>query len=518
MISQELASVKETYGDRRRTQIVQLKHGDSKAALLTATDLAPSESVWIAISEDGLVGRLAEGKQPRPSGSDVPYWLFQANTRDVLYLVSDNGLAATVAVHALPPIEKPSEGALYSKLSALSQDDILAAAFTLPSSGTLPDDWYLLTVTRQGMLKKSQVLELPGLSAKPFAVVKVNDDDRLGWIRLTDGKQQLLLATGSGMAIRFSEDEIRPMGLVAAGVMGVKLQRSDEVVGVELLPVAGEVLLVSSDGRAKRVAQDQFPVQGRYGQGVIAWKLPSKTRLAGIAAGKGTLRVTLHLMKLSAKSMRLDEAPLQTRSARGQEVVELKAGDEVLGLTVPRELPRPLDSGSSDPGEKPAPRKRRPPEEENDGAAPAAARTRAARSAPAKPAAEKTPTGASRAKKASGTSAGSSTRSSSKATSKAASQPPAPRAGRKKPAVHRRPPRQNLVRNRPPKPPASLLQGAASRKIQPPHPYPPPNARQGNPNRDPTPRSSPCCRWMKLPLPVNANRDQAEMSRSKINH
>lgn len=340
LITQELGEIKVAYGDRRRTQIVNLAEGATKSTLLTATDLTPSEETWVVITEDGRVGRMAEGKSPRPSGTDVAYWQLQVNTRDILYLVSDIGEAGTVSVHALPVVEKPSEGTPFEKICALSQDDILAAAFTLPSEGELPDDWFVTTVSRQSMIKKSAISELPGLSAKPFTLVKINDDDRLGWVRLTNGSEQILMATQAGMAIRFSEEDVRPMGLVAAGVNGMKLAAGDEVIGVETLPADGEVFLLTSDARAKRVKIEQFPVQGRYGQGVIAWKLPTKIRLAGMTIGRGTTRVTIHLMKLAAKSMRLDEAPIQTRSARGQIVQELKTGDEVIGMTVPRDVLR----------------------------------------------------------------------------------------------------------------------------------------------------------------------------------
>lgn len=341
VIAQELEQLKEKYGDHRRTQIVRLEDGATKTSFLTATALTPSEDVWVSISENGLVGRVAEGKTPRPSGTDVAYWLLEVNTRDILYLVSENGEAATVAVHSLPVIERPSEGVFFAEICALTEDDILAAAFALPSQSELPEDWYVLTVSRQSMVKKTALSELPGLSARAFTLAKVNSGDRLGWVRITDGSQDILLATREGMAIRFSEEDVRPMGLVAAGVNGMKLQGKDEVIGAELLPCEGEVYLVTSDGRGKRVGPDQFPTQGRYGQGVIAWKLPAKSWLAGMTVGRGTTRITLHLMKLAAKSMRIDEAPLQSRSARGQVVQELKKGDEILGLTVPRSMPRP---------------------------------------------------------------------------------------------------------------------------------------------------------------------------------
>ena len=103
---------------------------------------------------------------------------------------------------------------------------------------------------------------MPGPTGKSFTIVKVNEDDQLGWVRLTDGKAEVLLATADGMAIRFSEDEVRPMGLVAAGVGGIKLGARDEVVGMELIPQKGEILLVASDGKAKRIEPAQFPSRG----------------------------------------------------------------------------------------------------------------------------------------------------------------------------------------------------------------------------------------------------------------
>ena len=127
--------------------------------------------------------------------------------------------------------------------------------------------------------------------------------------------------------------------------MSLKISKGDEVAGVELLPQPGDVFMAATDGSAKRVPVAQFPKQGRYGQGVLAWKLPGKGRVVGVAVGKGTARVTLHLSKLAPKMVRLDEAPLQTRAARGKTIQELKTGEQVLRLTVPWDLERPLQDG-----------------------------------------------------------------------------------------------------------------------------------------------------------------------------
>jgi DNA gyrase subunit A len=257
-------------------------------------------------------------------------------------LVCARGLAAAVAVHTLPEAEKLSDGNPFNKQSPLQADEIPVAAFSLPArKSALPEDSCLLTVTRGGMVKKSVVGELPGPSAQTFRLVNVNDGDSLGWAVLTDGKKEVLLATAQGMAIRFSEEEVRPMGLSAAGVNGIKLGVGDEVAGVQILPVTGEIFLVASDGKAKRVDQKDFPVQGRYGKGVIGWELPARIILAGLAAGRKNDILTLHLAKAAPKMTRLDAAPLRKRSAlRGEAVVEVKPGDAVLSVTEAWDLER----------------------------------------------------------------------------------------------------------------------------------------------------------------------------------
>jgi DNA gyrase/topoisomerase IV subunit A len=150
------------------------------------------------------------------------------------------------------------------------------------------------------------------------------------------------------MAIRFNEDEVRPMGLVAAGVNSIKLGVGDEVVGCEILPGDGDLFAIASDGKAKRMAIKDFPVQGRYGRGVILWDMPAGVKLAGLAFGKVNAIVTLHLLKAAAKQARLDEAPLRKRSAtRGEAVVDVKPGDSVIGLTTGWTFSRFIDANQS---------------------------------------------------------------------------------------------------------------------------------------------------------------------------
>jgi DNA gyrase subunit A len=332
--SDELLKVKAAYGDRRRTQIVSMKGRKAKKAPLTAAELVREQVLWIGMTADGMIARTRDDKPPRLSGSDAPKLLVKANATDTLYLVSARGLAAAVAVHTLPDAEKLADGNPFNKQSPLQVDEMPVAALALPArKSDLPEETCLLTVTRGGMLKKSAISELPGPSAQTFKLANVNDGDRLGWAVLTDGHKEILLATAQGMTIRFSEEEVRPMGLAAAGVNGIKLGVGDEVIGVQILPVEGELFLVASDGKAKRVEQKDFPSQGRYGKGVIGWELPPRVTLVGLAAGRKNDIVTLHLAKAAPKMSRLDAAPLRKRSAvRGEAVAEVKPGDIVEGL------------------------------------------------------------------------------------------------------------------------------------------------------------------------------------------
>lgn len=346
VVADELMKVKAAYADKRRTQIVNLKEGTKATHALTTSSVMPQQTVWIGVTEDGLVSRTADDKQPRHSGNDAPRFLVKASTTDTVYFVSKLGKAAAVAAHLIPETKKLSQGSAYFKVSPLQETDALAAVFALPANKSmLGEEVCVVTMTRFGMVKKSLISELPGPSSQTFTLVRVNEGDRLGWVGITDGKKkEILLATASGKAIRFKEDDVRPMGLVAAGVNAIKLEDKDEVVGMEIVPIEGDLFFVTNDGKAKRVDVKEFPVQGRYGKGVVAWDLSNKTTLAAIASGKANHVATIHLSKGSPKSTRLDEAALRKRAAsKGDLVVEVKEGESVLSVNVGWELGRFID-------------------------------------------------------------------------------------------------------------------------------------------------------------------------------
>ena len=337
VVAEELLKVKDQYGDRRRTQIINVSANGKATKTLTARDLLPEQKVWIGVTDEGLVSRTHDDKQPRQSGNDAPRWLVKASTTDTVYFVARSGRAAAVAAHILPQTDKLSQGTLFHRVTPLTENDSLAAVFALPArKDKLPEETCVITGTKLGLIKKSLVSELPGPSSQTFVLTRVNEGDRLIEVALTDNKtKDILLVTAHGMAIRFKEEEVRPMGLVAAGVNGLKLADKDEVVGMEILPAEGEIFLITSEGKAKRVEQKEFPIQGRYGRGVIAWDLSEKVKLVGVVVDKPNHMATIHLTKGAPKSTRLDEVAIRKRAAtKGDMVVEVKPGEEVVSVNV----------------------------------------------------------------------------------------------------------------------------------------------------------------------------------------
>ena len=332
-VEEELAAVKEKYNDKRRTQIVALKAGESAKELLTTSDLTPARPVWIGIMEDGTIGRAHDEVLPRLSGRAAPRWLLRATTHHTLYLASEDGRAAAVAVESVPEVEKFGDGVPLNKVSPLDANEPLAAVLALPPRSEWQGENYIATVSRLGMVKKSTIDEMPGPSTQRFVLAKVNPGDALGYVFLTNGSNDFLLVTAQGMAIRFSEAEVRAMGLVAAGVNGIKLAAADRVVGADRFGEGVETLAVNSQGKAWRVPASEFPTQGRYGQGVQLCKLEGGARLMGLLTGKKTQNGILHFKNAAAKAIRLDDIAAGKRQRTSQELAAVKTGDAALVLT-----------------------------------------------------------------------------------------------------------------------------------------------------------------------------------------
>jgi len=337
LLVEELARVKSTYSDRRRTLIVEARKGKGKkAALLTAGDLTPEKETWVVVTDDGLISRTPTARQPRLTGRSAPVLLISAGGRDTLYLFEAGGSGTAVAVHTLPECDDPKDGIPVARATPYTEgQQVVAGVAVPPERGQLSPEACVLLGSFSGMIKKTPLESLPGPSAKPFSAMNVAEGDVLGWARITRGHDEILLVSSAGQAIRFDEQDVRPMGLAAGGVMGMKLEGDAGVrlVGMDCLRAEADMLLVREDGQAKRVALTQFPLQGRYGKGVLAWKCAGGTPLAGAVLGQEEDRVAVHASRGAARSLRVGDAPRRTRGAAGKMLIEVKDTDRVVRVT-----------------------------------------------------------------------------------------------------------------------------------------------------------------------------------------
>ncbi len=328
VVETELKEIRAKYPDRRKTQIVNLKQGKAASDLLTVKDVTPVESVWVVMNSQGMIGKLSTDKPPRMSGRDAPVFALRTDSHQTLYLAGADGQTAAISIQSVPAIEEIGEGSHFSSISPLRTTELPASVFCLPAAANL-QELCVVTITRQGLIKKSLASDLKGAASDLFTLVKVNDGDELVDVLLVSDTAHYLVVTRMGMAIRFDGSDVRVMGLIAAGVNAIKLAAKDGVAGMVEIARKGDVVLVASNGLGWRIEPDGFPLQGRYGQGVIGCRLDAGIELIGAVFGKKNYQFTLHLKKAAAKTCRVDDIAYTRRAGKGEQLLQLSAADRV---------------------------------------------------------------------------------------------------------------------------------------------------------------------------------------------
>jgi DNA gyrase subunit A len=215
-----------------------------------------------------------------------------ADTRDDVAFFTASGLAATVPLHQLAG----DQNTAVNSLTGLPQDEKLVGALVLPLQiGEEDQPEPLITLaTRGGRIKRITLEDFGPARRGVVTAINVEEADELAWVAQSYGHSDVLLATRQGKAIRFSENDVRPMGLSAAGVLAVKLAKDDAVVGMDMVEEKSFVVLITEKGYAKRTAVSNYPTQKRYGGGVQAAKLTSRSgRVAAAALGTDSQSVVM---------------------------------------------------------------------------------------------------------------------------------------------------------------------------------------------------------------------------------
>jgi DNA gyrase subunit A len=339
VIKEELAELKAKYDTPRRTLIVdQAANGKP----ITAGELVPEEAVVVAVSQSGRVCRwpAEEGLEPARGKQDDPLVIaVPTHTRDTLYLFTVNGRALIVPVHQIPAGSTPGDGPSLSEFASGPLQPVVAG---LALSDTDEPTGYLCLVSRQGRIKRVALTDLAAVRGNETTVMGLDRGDTMLTTFAAPGKGELILVSAQGQAIRFAEEEVRPMGLPATGVLGLKLAaKKDEVVGAGLVKARGDLVVVTQTGLGKRTALSEFPKQGRYGQGVIAFKLATKDAVAAAVTVNVSDRVMLVSQKGNNKTVFAKSLPKLGRAQKGRELIAIRGKDQVARLVL-------LEAGDKD--------------------------------------------------------------------------------------------------------------------------------------------------------------------------
>jgi DNA gyrase subunit A len=345
VIKDELDDLVKRYGDDRKTRIQADVNRE-----LTAEDLVAREDVVVTLSQRGYIKRQPIGtfRSQRRGGrgklamltreEDAVRHLLVANTHDNILFFTNRGRVFITKVHALPDASRQAKGLPIVNLPGVQveQREYVSAIISLPQ---FEPDHYLVMATRRGMIKKTSLEEYAKIRANGLIAINLVDGDELQWVGLSDGENDIIVATRKGQAVRFRESEVRPLGRGTQGVTAIRLRAGDEVIGMEVAQADSQQLLVITEfGFGKRTEVRDFPRKHRATGGVIANSLNRDTgdvaaiRLVGAADEDEEVM----LITQDGQIIRTVVAGINRyhRASRGVTVMRLPDGDRIVSMTV----------------------------------------------------------------------------------------------------------------------------------------------------------------------------------------
>ncbi len=372
IIVDELRTVKENYGDERRTEIIEGEAGD-----ISIEDLITEEDMAITVSNTGYIKRTAiteyrtqtrGGKGRigmRTKEEDFVSHLFVASTHAYILIFSDKGRMYWLKVHEIPEVSTGGKGKSIANLVSMEAGERIAAML---ATKTFDDDKFIMMGTRRGVVKKTPLSAFSNPRTGGIIAMGVEDGDSVIAVQLTDGSSQVLIGTRNGIAIRFNEGDVRSMGRTAYGVRGVMLRDDDYVVGMEAVKTGGSILTVTEHGYGKRTEVDEYRTTGRGGVGIINIDTSERNGLvvavAYVESSDEVLLVTQQGMMIRTPA---DTIRLTGRAAQGVRLINIDDDDRVVGLaklnekvaetaaaTAVESVDTPVDPASPEPSAEPS--------------------------------------------------------------------------------------------------------------------------------------------------------------------
>jgi DNA gyrase subunit A len=338
VIRSELKEIRERYADERRTEIL------GTVSELTSEDLIPEEDMVVTRSHAGYIKRvpLTEYRSQRRGGrgktgaatkeDDFVTDLFVASTHAYLMPITTRGRLYWLKVHEIPLAGRAARGKAIVNLVHLSPEEKLAAVLVAKE---FSENKFVFFATKKGLVKKTDLAAFSNVRSAGIIALSIEDGDSLVAVKITDGTQDVLLSTASGMSIRFNEAEVRSMGRAAYGVKGITLEPGDEVVGADLVEKESTILTATENGYGKRTLESEYRVQGRGGKGVIDIKTTERNgRVVGLVQVKDQDEVMLVTNGGKLIRMKVREISVIGRNTQGVRLITLESPNEkVTGIS-----------------------------------------------------------------------------------------------------------------------------------------------------------------------------------------
>jgi DNA gyrase subunit A len=337
IIKDEIADIKERFGDERRTEIVYA------AEEFDMEDLIAEEDMVVTISHSGYIKRMSPRAYRvqnrggrgvtgmKTKEEDFVEKLFVASTHAYLMFLTSKGVCYWLKVYKIPEGERAARGRPLVNLLQLDPDEKITAVVPVQE---FSEDKYLFTATRQGIVKKTVLSAYQNIRRDGIIALKIQEGDDLIGAEVTDGNQDILLTTRQGIAVRFGENDVRTMGRVSTGVKGIDLRAGDEVVGMVVVQDQASLLTLSENGYGKRTEVEVYPTIRRGGKGVIDIK--TTERNGGVVASK-MVQDEDEVMIVTANGIMI-RLPVESisqigRNTQGVRVINLGDGDRVIDMT-----------------------------------------------------------------------------------------------------------------------------------------------------------------------------------------
>jgi DNA gyrase subunit A len=338
LIKDDLAFLKEKYGDGRRTRIIPDAHGE-----VSDEDLIPDVKVLVTLTERGYIkrqqadvyrtqrrgGRGIKGMVTREQ--DVVRHILTCSTMDDLLFFTDRGKVYQLKTHELPDAGRTAKGLPLVNLISLEPGEQVTSVLAVADFDQAE---YLVMATVRGKIKRTLLKEYSQVRSNGLIAIGLEDGDLLGWVAMSQGKEDILMTTVRGQTIRFGQDQVRPMGRPASGVIGMSLDDGDRVVGMGLVLEGGSLLIVTANGVGKRTALNEYPPKGRATGGVITIKLRPKDSIAVAHVVWDHSLLTLISTGGTVMRTRADEISLLGRATQGVAVMNTNDGERVAALSV----------------------------------------------------------------------------------------------------------------------------------------------------------------------------------------